>query len=294
MTIVVTTPTGNVGSRVTRLLVQAGVRPRVLLRDPARLQEGLHAHVDAVPVDLTDRDAVLRATEGATALYWVSPPTGADDPVAAAAELGETAALAVTTHGIGRTVFQSSVGAEKRSGAGDIDGLARTEEALDAAAATTGVGVCHLRCGYFTTNLLMDVDDLRAGVLRTPWDLDAPMPWVDPRDVGDVAAARLLAAGWTGRQVQAVHGPADLTWRQAAAVVADATGRPVRAERISDDDLRAGLTAAGLTDRQVEAVVGMAAGLRDHDPEDPRTVVTTTPTTLAAWAHEHLRPLLAA
>ncbi|SFT55562.1 NmrA-like family protein [Geodermatophilus amargosae] len=147
MTIVVTTPTGNVGSRVTRLLVQAGVRPRLLLRDPARLQPGLHGHVDAVPVDLTDRDAVLRATEGATALYWVCPPTGADDPVAAAAALGETATCAVTTHGIGHTVFQSSVGAEKRSGAGDIDGLARTEEALDAASGTTGAAVCHLRCG---------------------------------------------------------------------------------------------------------------------------------------------------
>jgi NAD(P)H dehydrogenase (quinone) len=294
MTIVVTTPTGNVGSRVTRLLVQAGVRPRLLLRDPARLEPGLRAHVDAVPVDLTDRDAVLRATEGATALYWVCPPTGADDPVAAAAGLGETAARAVSTHGIAHTVFQSSVGAEKRSGAGDIDGLARTEEALDAVAGTTGAAVCHLRCGYFTTNLLMDVDDLRAGVLRTPWDLDAPMPWVDPRDVGDVAAARLLAADWTGRQVQAVHGPADLTWHEVAEVVSSATGHPVRVERISDDDLRAGLTGAGLTERQVEAVVGMAAGLRDLEPEDPRTVLTSTPTTLAAWAHEHLRPLLAA
>ena len=37
MRIVVTTPTGNVGSRVLRLLVQAGVRPVALLRDPARL-----------------------------------------------------------------------------------------------------------------------------------------------------------------------------------------------------------------------------------------------------------------
>ncbi|WP_369256608.1 hypothetical protein [Geodermatophilus amargosae] len=117
---------------------------------------------------------------------------------------------------------------------------------------------------------------------------------MDPRDVGDVAAARLLAADWTGRQVQAVHGPADLTWHGVAEIVSAATGHPVRAEQIGDDDLRPGLTAAGLTERQVEAVVGMAAGLRDSEPEDPRTVLTTTPTTLAAWAHEHLRPLLTA
>jgi hypothetical protein len=27
-------------------------------------------------------------------------------------------------------------------------------------------------------------------------------------------------------------------------------------------------------------------------PEDKRSIVTTTPTTLAAWAHANLRPLL--
>lgn len=41
----------------------------------------------------------------------------------------------------------------------------------------------------------------------------------------------------------------------------------------------------------VEAILGMSTGLReDFEPEDERTILTTTPTTLAAWAHEHLRP----
>ena len=290
MTIVVTTPTGNVGAPLTRLLVQAGVRPRLLLRDPGRLPAGLRPLVDAVPTDLTDADAVLRGTEGATALYLVVPPTGAPDPVAAAAALGETAARAVRAHGIGHTVFQSSVGAELRSGAGDIDGLACVEEALDA----TGAPVLHLRCGYFTTNLLTDVDALRGGVLATPFPLDEPMPWVDPRDVAEVAAVRLLAGGWTGRQVQAVHGPADLTWTEVADVLAEVTGCPVRAEHLPAADLRAALAGAGLTPRQVDAIAGMPEGLSGgFVPEQPRTVLSTTPGTLAAWAAVHLRPLLA-
>src|SRR3712207_8934011 len=49
------------------------------------------------------------------------------------------------------TLFRSG-GAELRSGAGEIDGLAATEQALDA----TGASVLHLRCGMFFTNLLMD------------------------------------------------------------------------------------------------------------------------------------------
>jgi uncharacterized protein YbjT (DUF2867 family) len=285
MKIVVTTPTGNVGSRVTRLLLQAGVRPTLLLRDPAKLDGETRELVDVVQGDQFDFDVVRRATEGADALYWVNPPVFGEDPVAAWARAGSYAARAVEEHGIARTVLQSSVGAEKRHGAGEIDGLARTEEALDA----TGASVLHLRCGFFFTNLLLDPGALEEGVLRVTWPVDAQMPWVDPRDVGDVAVARLLATDWSGRQVQAVHGPEDLSYAQVASIVSRATGRPLRAEQVPDDDVRGALRAAGLGDAQVEAILGMSIGLReDFVPEDKRSILTTTPTTLASWAYEHL------
>jgi NAD(P)H dehydrogenase (quinone) len=282
--IVVTTPTGKVGNRVVRLLLQAGERPTLFLRDPGRLDEQTTELVDVVQGDQHRLDDVLRATEGADALYLVSPTVLDGDPVAAHAVAGDHAARAVNEHGIGRTVFQSSVGAEKRSGVGEIDGLARIEQLLDA----TGASVTHLRCGFFFTNLLHDPAGLEEGILRVLFDVDAPMSWVDPRDVGDVAAARLLSTAWAGRHVQAVHGPQDLTYAQAAAIVGDAMGRPVRAEQVADDDMRSALRAAGLAEEVVEAMVGMAIGLRGFAPEDRRTILTTTPTTLAAWAFEHL------
>jgi uncharacterized protein YbjT (DUF2867 family) len=277
MTIVVTTPTGNVGSRVLELLIQAGERPRVLVRDPARLPGPVRERVEAVAVDQTDAHAVVVATEGAEALYWVAPAGSTEDPVAGYARLGEIAARAVTENGIARTVFQSSVGAEKRHGAGEIDGLARAEELLDA----TGAAVLHLRCGYFFSNLLLQLDDVRSGVLHVLLPVDRPMPWVAPRDVAEVAAVRLLSNCWSGRQVQAVHGPEDLSWERATAIVAEAMvvtsrglagtkpsrawdrrfGRPLRVEQIPDDEMRATLEAA-------------------------------TPTTLGAWAYDVLRPLL--
>ena len=285
MKIVVTTPTGNVGSRVTRLLLQAGVRPTLLLRDPTKLDAQTLELSDFVQGDQFDPEVVLRSTEGADAMYWVNPPVFGEDPVAAWERAGSYAARAVEEHGIARTVFQSSVGAEKRHGAGEIDGLARTEQLLDATAAS----VLHLRCGMFFTNLSTDPGALEEGVLRVTWPVDAAMPWVDPRDVGDVAAARLLATDWSGRQVQAVHGPQDLSYAQVASIVSSATGRQLRAEQIPDDQMRGALRAAGLGDVQVEAILGMSTGLReDFEPEDPRTVLTTTPTTLASWAREHL------
>ena len=291
MTIAVTTPTGHVGSRVVRLLVQAGVRPLVLLRDPARLDPALRDLVDVAPGDLTDPAYVTAATRGVDALFWVAPESfTAADPPAEMTKLAAHGAAAITANGIARVVLISSVGAERRHGAGLIDALARHEEAFTA----TGSNVLVLRNGYYFTNLLAEVDGLRAGTLTTTMPADVPMPWVDPRDIGDIAAARLLAADWTGTEIQAVHGPADLTWAEVAATVGAATGRDVSVRVISDDDLRAALRGAGLTDAAVEGVVGMTAGLRDgFTPEQPRTVLTTTPTTLASWAYEHLRPLLA-
>lgn len=62
-------------------------------------------------------------------------------------------------------------------------------------------------------------------------------------------------------------------------------GRPVTAEQIPDDDMRAALRAAGLGDRQVEAMVGGSIGTREpFEATDPRSVLTTTSTTLRAWA----------
>jgi uncharacterized protein YbjT (DUF2867 family) len=285
--VVVTTPSGHVGSRVATLLVQAGERPVLLARDPDRLDPALRAAADVVPADLMDVDAVVAATAGADAIHWVSPSVPADDPVESYARLGEVAARAVRENGIARVVHQSSVGAEARHGFGEIDGLGRAEELLDA----TGASVTHLRCGYFFTNLLLDVDGLRQGALATTLPLDQRLAWVDPRDVGDVAAARLLSTAWSGRHTQGVHGPADLSFTEAASVLTDALGRPVRAVRITDEQAAAPLRELGLTERQVDGTIGMLRGMRGpFVPEDPRSVRTTTPTTLGAWARTVLRP----
>ncbi|MGY0498739.1 NmrA family NAD(P)-binding protein [Nocardia sp. FBN12] len=285
--VVVTTPVGHVGARVVQLLVQAGVRPTVLMRDPGRLDGAVREFVDVVQVDQGDSDAVVRATVGADRLFWVDPPALVDgDPVAGYARMGASAARAVAENGIDATVFLSSGGAEKRGGAGEIDGLARTEELLDA----TGTNVVHLRCGYFFTNLLTQLDEIRAGTLSTPWPLDHSMAWVDPRDIGEVAAVRLLSDAWSGRVVQAVHGPRDLTFTEVAETLGRQLGHEVTPIHLGDDEFREMLRSAGLGQGQVDGIAGMSAGLSSgYVAEDPRTQLTTTPTTLAAWASTNLQ-----
>ena len=274
-----------------QLLIQAGVRPTLLAHHPARLGPGISAYADVLETDLSDAATVLRVTQNAEALFWVHPAASdpAADPVAWFTRLGANAARAVTENSIGRTVFLSSTGAELRSGAGEIDGLARTEEQLDA----TGAAVLHLRCGYFFTNLLSELDSIRRGVLSAPMPVDYAQPWVDPRDIGEIAAARLLGPPWSGRQVQAVHGPEDLSLTQVAAILSEAIGQPVRAGTISAESLRSSLRSAGFGEKQIEGIAGLSAVTSaDFVPENKRSFITTTPTTLAAWAYDRLRPAL--
>ncbi|MBO3100381.1 NAD(P)H-binding protein [Cellulomonas fengjieae] len=290
MKIVVTTPTGNVGSLLAPILVRAGTPPRLLARDASRVDAALRAVCDVVELDQGDREAVAAATRDADALYWVDPQTQDDDPLDGYRRMGESAAFAVTANRIPRVVFQSSVGAEARHGFGEIDGLGLTEDLLNA----TGADVTHLRSGFFFSNLLMDVDAIRAGVLTTTRSVDSALAWVAPLDIATVAATRLLSADWHGVQSVGVHGPTDLSFAQAAAIISDAIGRTVVAQQVSEQDQARQLAQFGLTAVQIESLLGMTRGFEDgFEPADPRSIATTTPTTLGSWAHEFLRPAVA-
>lgn len=290
MTIAVTTPTGNVGSQLVRRLIQAGERPVVLVRDPARLDPDVVAHVDARQGDLANGAYVTSALDGVAALYLVIPEVlDVDDPEADAEAIADAVLAAVAAAGVRRVVFQSSLGAQKRTGAGFISALGRVEERLDALAAGTGVAVCHLRCGYLFSNLLMDVDGLRTGELRNAIPEDKLMPWVAPTDVAAVALGRLLSTAWTGRVVQSVSGPEDLTYPQVATMVREATGWAVTYTCDEDADVRRGLAQAGLSQAAVDSIAGMSEGIRDaYDAVAERSLFTTTPTPLDGWVRQHL------
>lgn len=268
-----------------RTLIRAGVEPLILVRDPETVPRELRGLVRIARADSRVPEQVAAATRGGGALYWVSPSPVSDDPLGEYAEAAEALTSAVTDNGIRRVVLQSSVGAELRHGAGEIDALAATEVALDA----LGVDTAHLRCGYFFSNLGLMDDAIRAGVLPTVLPVDAEMPWVAPRDIAEVAAGLLLNRDWSGRTVRAVHGPVDLSWSRVAEILSSVLRREIQAERIGDDELLAGYLQAGMARGLADAVLAMSTGLREgFTPEQPRTVASTTEMTLAAWAQDEL------
>lgn len=239
MEIAVTAPTGNVGSALVRRLVRAGERPIVLARDLAKLPRDLIGEVRPWQGNLADEPFVTEALTGIDVLYFVLPEVFTEDgPEAHAQALADVVLASVESAGVRRVVFQSTVGAERRTGAGFLSLMGQVEEQLDALAARTGISVCHLRCGYFFSNLLLDLDGLRSGVLAQAMPADRPLPWVAPDDIAGVGVGRLLSTVWSGRVVQAVHGPADLSFAEVATMVSEVTGWDVTFRRSKDGEVR--------------------------------------------------------
>ncbi|MDX1934454.1 MAG: NAD(P)H-binding protein [Capsulimonadales bacterium] len=290
MKIVVTTATGHIGSRVVPLLMQAGARPTLLVRRPERLGAAVRAACDVRQGDMNHLDDVLQATADADALFWLIPTDDrSEDPIGDILRSGRLAADAIRQNGISRIVLLSSAGAARRE-ATLIGALGQVEDLLNA----TGAHLCHLRPGCFFTNLLSAIEPMRQGVYPTAFPLEAPLPWNDPRDIGDIVAARLLSGEWTGQSVQGVYGPEHLTFRQVLSIAAEAVGRPIEPIPISEEEEQAALIGAGMTPAVAVALTEMArtiATAMETEPE--RDFITTTPTTLGAWCYANLRPALA-
>jgi uncharacterized protein YbjT (DUF2867 family) len=289
MSIVVTTPTGNIGKIVVQSLLKAGESVTVLVRNPDKLADAVRESVTVAQGNLNDKAFVAKATAGAEALFWLTPNDMTVADVRGYYEtLAENAAYAVETNHIPYVVNLSSAGAQHETGLGPVSFIGVVERALRTVAPT----VVQLRPGYFFENFLAQIGAIQnANALFIPFPPDLAYPMVATQDIGEVAAKHLLKRDATGEVIVGVHGPADLTMPEAAKIIGDAVNRPVNFVPLSSDEARKAFLSFGASAEfaniYVEMFEGFAKGLA---PAEPRTPETTTPTTLAAWATDVLRP----
>src|ERR1041385_7674570 len=131
MSIAITAPTGYIGSRLVRLLLDAGADLTLLLRNPDKLEPAVRSRVKVEQGELQDPAFVQRATQGAEALFWLTPNDPATPDLRAwYDQLGESAASAVQANAIPSVVNISSAGAQLPN-AGPISGLGQVERHLN-------------------------------------------------------------------------------------------------------------------------------------------------------------------
>ncbi|MEW2516273.1 NAD(P)H-binding protein [Streptomyces sp. NPDC046870] len=227
--IVVTGATGNVGRVLVELLAGAGEEVVAVSRRPEAAPSG--AGVRWVRGGAGDAAGIRPALDGARALFLVLGGELNFRGASPAALLG-----AVADAGVRRIVLVSSQVSATRP---DAPSHARLR-AFEAAVRASGREFTILRPGGFASNALAWADAVRAErTVYAPFG-DVALPVVDPADIAAVAAAALREDGHAGR-VYELTGPAPVSPREQAGVIAEALGEEVAFVELSRAAAHAGM-----------------------------------------------------
>ena len=291
MSIVINTPTSNIGRALAARLLDAGERITVLSRDKKKVDELLRRGARVVEGSFEEPALLAEALEGAEALFWLTPPPARSDYYAWAIKCAKQAAAAAKKAGVRRAVVISSAGAHTGPGTGAVGPAREMENDFEAALPA----VVSLRPGIFMENFLLSTDMIaKAGQIFTPLPAGKRWPLVATANIAAKAACWLLDRGWSGHHRVGVHGPKDLSTDEAAAIISSALGEPVKCVETTIDQARGALTGMGMPDFIVEIIIEMYVAFREGrlDQAEPRTPDTTTPTTLAEFARTTLVPAI--
>ncbi|ODT21679.1 MAG: NmrA family transcriptional regulator [Kaistia sp. SCN 65-12] len=289
--IVVTTPTGNIGSHVLSHLLNAGADLRVVLRDPSKLPAEAGDRVEIVEGSHSDPDVVDRAFRGADAVFWLCPPTPRDSPAAATVDFTRPAADAMRRHGVRHIVAATTLGRDTPWQ--EKAGMATASIHMVDLLRQTGAAVRGLALPGFMDNALRLVDSIRQGHMSGAIAPDKKLPHTATKDIGAAAAGLLLDRSWTGQSDIPVLGPEEYSYNDLARIISDVTGHKVRYQHVPLTALRANLLASGWPEAFAQAYIDMLRAKDEGmDNVAPRASAIIGPTSFAQWVEEELKPVL--
>lgn len=226
------------------------------------------------PFDWEDQSTWGPALTGVSAAYVTYYPdiaiTGAADAIRRFVELA-------LEHGVRRLVLLSGRGEPEAR---------KSEEILEASGADWTI----VRCGWFAQNFSegMFVDYVLAGEVALPAG-EVGEPFVDVDDIADVVVATLTEPGHVG-QLYELTGPRLLTFAEAVAEIAKATGRKVEYREVTQDEFTAELSAVAVPKEIVEFLAFLFGevmdGRNEHLTDGVQRALGRPPKDFAAFAHD--------
>jgi uncharacterized protein YbjT (DUF2867 family) len=289
--IVITAPTGTIGSQVVDNVLAADQPVRVIVRDPAKLSAHVRENAEVVQGSHGDPDVLAEAFTDADAVFWLVPPAP-DAPSVEAAYVGfsRPAAEAIAKYDVDHVVGISALG--RGTDLAEHAGLVTGSLHVDDLIAGTGTNYRALVMPSFMENLLNSVRAIKTqGLLTSVISGDRKLPAVASRDIAAIAARLLVARDWSGFEEVPVLGPEDLSFEDMAAVISDVVGEPVRFEQITPQALTSRLTGFGmgvpLAQGMADMMVAKDGGLDNAAEADP---AFETPTTFRQWCEDVFKP----
>ena len=249
--ILVTGASGNVGGAVLRELLQAGAPVRATYRSQ---EDAARAPANAQPViaDFADRASLDRVLEGIDRVYLVC------SPIPRLVEFESNMVDACRDHGVRYLVQNSALGADTYD-----KSFPAWHRKVEERVRASGIPATFLRPESFMQNITTYfADTINSQGAFYAATGEAPVGFVDVRDIGAVAARVLTSDGHAGK-TYTLTGPEALTYSQVAAKLSAMLGRTVNYVAITQEQLRQSMRDVGMPAWQVEALADLQAYYTD-------------------------------
>lgn len=217
MKILVTTPTGKVGSEVVRLLVARNIPRRLALRDASKAPAG----EETVAFDYLRPETWEAALEGVDRIYLASVGDQPAEPEKAFVDLA-------VAKGVKRIVKLGAAGIEDT----DVP-LRQVERHIEA----KGIEWTFVHPTWFFQNFSTAMaGGIKAGTLAEPVG-DRWTAFVDARDIAAVVVEALASDTLIG-QILTLTGPDKATRAQVVAEISRQTAKDIRFQDMTDEQFR--------------------------------------------------------
>jgi len=263
-------------------LLAKGQNVTVIGRNPGKLKELADLGAIAMAGDSYDREFLTTTFKGADAVFCLlMPDMFAADILKEQKQIADNYFSAIKAANVPNVVLLSSVGAHLRKGAGIVDGLGYMEELF---LGLKDVNVLNLRPTYFMENTLGLIGIIKQmGIAGTAVSADQKFPMVATKDIGAVAAKRLLNLSFEGNTVEYVLGPRDMSYSEVTAIAGQAIGMPeLQYMQFPAEEAVKGMVASGFCGEDAaRLMVDLAKALNDGSMLNghQRTEANSTPTT---------------
>jgi uncharacterized protein YbjT (DUF2867 family) len=277
--VVVTGATGQTGSKVTGLLLDKGIKVRVVGRSEKNLGQFKNRGAQTAVGKQEDLSFLTGAFKGADSVYLLIPPKlDTPDIRKYYNDLGSVAVKALQESGVKKVVFLSSLGAELDSGTGPVIGLHDVEAML---AKLTRTDIVMLRAGYFMENTLRNIPLIKHNHINgNPVPPDAPVSMVATRDIAEKAAGLLSAPTFKGHSVVDLFGDR-ISYKEATRLLGEVVGIPdLSYVEFPGPDAEKSMVQMGMSENMARSFVELSASLgkglihpTQIDPQKPNAAM---------------------
>jgi uncharacterized protein YbjT (DUF2867 family) len=259
-------------------LLARGEAVTVVTRDADHATKLLDKGADIAEADIESVGSLRAAFRRGQRAFLLNPPADPSTDTDAVEKRTVARILAALDgSGLEKVVAESTGGAQPGERIGDLSVLWELEQGLAQQAIPAAIN----RAAYYMSNWDGMLDSVRGtGKLPTMFPADMPIPMVAPKDLGRVAADRLMS-GSEDTGIRYVEGPRRYSSAEVAQAFSHALGRKVTVEVTPRERWKQAFQALGFSDAAAESYAGMTAASVDSNfdvPEEPLRGTTTLET----------------